>query len=209
MPPSSDHQSNPPALKGDANGVYRIRVIGNCGTGKSTLAAELSELLHLPLIKLDHIFWKPDRSWENVSDEEFDAELWRQAKEHEKTGWVMEGNYRKLTGKVTKELVTDIVWLDLPFPLYFFRLFIRTVRRILHLDSPPQVGCQENLAMAFASKDSILWIAITKHDVVRKHWEPLMAEDLANNSRGWTRIGGWGSQLRMWMKSVKELARSR
>ncbi|KAG8914168.1 hypothetical protein FRC00_000732 [Tulasnella sp. 408] len=180
MPPSSDHQSNPPALKGDGDGVYRIRVIGNCGTGKSTLAADISELLHLPLIKLDHIFWKPNRSWEHVTDEEFDAELWRQVREHEKTGWVMEGNYRKLTGKVTEELVTDIVF-----------------------------GCQEKWAMAFASKDSILWIAITKHDVVRKHWEPLMADDIARNSRGWIRIGGWGSQLQTWRENVKDLARSR
>lgn len=76
---------------------------------QSTLAAELSKLLHLPLIKLDHIRWKPNRSWEHVTDEEFDAELWHQVKQHEKTGWVMDGNYRKHTRKVTEELVTDVV----------------------------------------------------------------------------------------------------
>lgn len=32
--PSSEHRSNPPALRGDGNGVYRIRVVGNCGSGK-------------------------------------------------------------------------------------------------------------------------------------------------------------------------------
>ncbi|KIO16661.1 hypothetical protein M407DRAFT_183683 [Tulasnella calospora MUT 4182] len=206
---SSQDQPNHPVLKGDGTGVYRIRVIGNCGSGKSTLAAELSELLHLPLIKLDQIHWKPNCSWENFTDEEFEAELWRQVKEHKKTGWVMDGNYRKHTRKVTEELVTDLVWLDLPFPLYFFRLFIRTMRRLLYLDPPTQVGCREEWVMTFASKDSIFLEAITKHDAVRKHWKPLMEEDLANNKRNWIKISGWGSQLRRWMESVKELARGR
>lgn len=66
-------------------------------------------MLRLPLINLDQVYWRPNRNWEYVTDEEFDVELWRQLKQHEKTGWVMEGNYRRYTQRVTEELVTDFI----------------------------------------------------------------------------------------------------
>lgn len=66
-------------------------------------------MLRLPLIKLDQIYWKPNSNWEMLTDEEFEVELWRRVKQHEKTGWVMDGNYRKHTQRLTEELVTDVI----------------------------------------------------------------------------------------------------
>lgn len=46
-----------PALLGDAEGVYRIRIVGNSGSGKSTTAKKVGALLNLPVIHLDEIHW--------------------------------------------------------------------------------------------------------------------------------------------------------
>ena len=76
---------------------------------QSTLATELSRALCLPIIRLDEILWKPNRAWELVSDEEFDAELRRQLENYKLSGWVMDGNYRRLTGQLTQDLATSII----------------------------------------------------------------------------------------------------
>ncbi len=46
-----------PALLGDTEGVYRIRIVGNTGSGKSTVAKKVGVLLNLPVIHLDEIHW--------------------------------------------------------------------------------------------------------------------------------------------------------
>ena len=46
-----------PALLGDTDGVYRIRIVGNSGSGKSTIARNVGALLNLPVIHLDEIHW--------------------------------------------------------------------------------------------------------------------------------------------------------
>jgi len=51
--------------------MRRILVIGIAGGGKSTLALKLGEVLGLPVIHLDAIFWKP--GWESIPREEFRA----------------------------------------------------------------------------------------------------------------------------------------
>ena len=51
----------------------RIIVLGCSGSGKSTLARELHRLTGLPLIHLDNVWWKEDRT--HISREEFDGRL--------------------------------------------------------------------------------------------------------------------------------------
>ena len=65
----------------------RILVLGCSGSGKSTFAKRLQVCTGLPLIHLDNIWWKPDRT--HISREERDAEAQRrfemkQAKKKEK-----------------------------------------------------------------------------------------------------------------------------
>lgn len=38
----------------------KIRIIGSCGSGKSTMARELSEIYNIPYYEIDNIIW--DRS---------------------------------------------------------------------------------------------------------------------------------------------------
>ncbi|KAJ7053857.1 hypothetical protein C8F01DRAFT_1165019 [Mycena amicta] len=62
---SSSTSTAIPPLYGDAQGRYRIHLLGNCGTGKSTLGSTLSALPHIPLVSLDAIYFTP--RWNHLS----------------------------------------------------------------------------------------------------------------------------------------------
>ena len=68
----------------------RILVLGCPGSGKSTLARKIQAQTGLPLIHLDNLWWKPDRT--HVPREEFDRKL-----ETALAGenWIIDGNFRR------------------------------------------------------------------------------------------------------------------
>ena len=68
--------------------MKRVIVIGCPGAGKSTFARALRDLTGMPLVYLDRIWHKADRT--TVTREEFDAAL-EQAMSEEK--WIIDGNY--------------------------------------------------------------------------------------------------------------------
>ena len=68
--------------------MKRIIIIGCGGSGKSTLARQLGQMLKLPVVHLDKLFWRP--GWVPVSREEFDA-LHHEALLGEKC--IMDGNF--------------------------------------------------------------------------------------------------------------------
>ena len=70
--------------------MERVIIIGCGGAGKSTLARKLGEVLDLPVVHLDKLFWKP--GWVETSREEFDALL---AQELAKDRWIMDGNFNR------------------------------------------------------------------------------------------------------------------
>ena len=70
--------------------MRRILVIGNGGAGKSTLSRTVGQMLSLPVVHLDRLWWLP--GWVNRTAEEFDALL---SKELAKPAWIMDGNYRR------------------------------------------------------------------------------------------------------------------
>lgn len=68
----------------------RIIVIGCPGAGKSTFARRLREKTGLPLIYLDRLWHRPDRT--TVSREEFDRRLERILAGRR---WIIDGNYAR------------------------------------------------------------------------------------------------------------------
>ena len=86
--------------------MERILIIGCSGSGKTTLACQIREILHLPVVHLDKLWWTGN--WETVSREEFDASL---ALELEKQQWVMDGNYSR-TMEMRLAKCDTIVYLD-------------------------------------------------------------------------------------------------
>ena len=86
--------------------MERIIIIGCGGAGKSTLARKLGEMLDIPVVHLDKLFWKP--GWVETTAEEFDALL---AMELAKDHWIMDGNFNRTMPERIKRCDT-IIYLD-------------------------------------------------------------------------------------------------
>ncbi len=136
---------------------YKIAIVGTSGSGKSTLAREISEILECDHIELDGYAWEPN--WTKKEDEVIVEDV---SAACSRCQWVCCGNY-SLTRDVVWGHATHLLWLRLPFPVVFWRLFKRTMRRIFTKE-PIAGGNIETFKHQFFSKDSIfLW-------VLKTHW---------------------------------------
>lgn len=52
---------------------YRIAIVGTSGVGKTTLAKYVAEVLDIPHVELDALFWRPN--WQEYSTGEFLAQV--------------------------------------------------------------------------------------------------------------------------------------
>lgn len=104
---------------------FRIAVIGTSGSGKTTVSTEIARRLKITNVELDAIHWR--RGWKGIPLTEF-----RDAVEEATTGasWVVDGNYRRVRDIVWRKAAI-VVWLDLPFNIVFWRIVLRTVKRIV------------------------------------------------------------------------------
>ncbi|KIY72313.1 hypothetical protein CYLTODRAFT_388960 [Cylindrobasidium torrendii FP15055 ss-10] len=187
-----------PPLYGDENGIYRIRIIGN--SGKPTLSGRLSHLLGIPAVNLDTLHWRPD--WQEAPDDEMKADIQRVI-EANPQGWILDGNYTRILGDFALGHVTDIVFLDPPFWVYFPRLMWRTFKRLFRIAPPCAPGCEETFHEVFFSKLSILRWAWDNHGNARERGQELMK---VHESRV-HRLGGWGGETERWIQEVEELVR--
>jgi adenylate kinase family enzyme len=139
---------------------HRIVVWGVTGSGKTTLARQLSKTLGLRRIELDAVFWKP--GWEETPDDEFRAKL--QACVDDVTeGWVLDGSYSRVSDIYLSRADT-LLWIHLPWRVTFRRLLWRTVSRAwtrepLYYEGGPQ----ESWRLSFFDRRSILWWSIRHH----------------------------------------------
>ena len=86
--------------------MKRILIIGCPGSGKSYFAKRLGEILNLPVIHMDNLYWKKDKT--SITREELINKL----KPHlEKDSWIIDGNYHN-TLKLRLEYATDVFFLD-------------------------------------------------------------------------------------------------
>ncbi|MFI5691178.1 AAA family ATPase [Kribbella sp. NPDC051586] len=104
--------------------MRRIVVIGVAGSGKSTVARELSERLGVPHIELDSIFWQPN--WTKLDDDEFEA---RVTAVTASGGWIADGNYSDRIRRITWGAADTVVWLDQSRRLIMWQVIRRTIRR--------------------------------------------------------------------------------
>ena len=148
----------------------RINVIGTSGSGKTTFARELAELLNLPCYEMDQLFWKAD--WQESSDDELFQRV------HEVTSrsrWVLDGNYSRTIPIRWKE-VQLVIWLDPSFVRTVFQVTKRTIRRsLIRQEIWPGTGNRESLRKAFLSNDSIIWWAITTHRNNRNKYSSIVS----------------------------------
>ena len=84
----------------------RIVILGCPGSGKSTFALKLRERTGLPLIDLDNLWWKPDRT--HITREAFDIAL-----EEVLSGerWIIDGDYSR-TYEARIRACDTVIFLD-------------------------------------------------------------------------------------------------
>ena len=88
--------------------MRRVIIIGCPGSGKSTFARALRDRTGLPLVYLDRIWHKPDRT--TVTTDEFDRRLLEALHQD---AWIMDGNYAR-TLETRLGYCDTVFFFDLP-----------------------------------------------------------------------------------------------
>lgn len=127
--------------------MKRITIVGCAGTGKSTLARELSEKRDLPVIHMDQHFWLS--GWIKRDKADFQTRIHDLI---ETENWIMEGNYKE-TLPHRLERSDLLVYLDLPRWLCLLRVFKRIALSYGKTRSDMAEGCPEQFDWDF-----IKWI---------------------------------------------------
>jgi len=147
----------------------RVVVVGTSGSGKTTLARRLARALGMPNIELDALHWAPN--WTEVPDEVMRERVDRALRG---AGWVVDGNYLKMHDIVWSRADT-IVWLDFTLPVMFWRVSLRTFRRVVRRVELWH-GNRESLRTALFSKDSIILWVLTTYKGRRRQIPELLAQ---------------------------------
>ena len=86
--------------------MERILIIGCGGSGKSTLARQMGDILNLPVVHLDKLFWHP--GWVESTPEEMDEKIHAALQEPQ---WIMDGNFNRTLPK-RLEYCDTVIYLD-------------------------------------------------------------------------------------------------
>ncbi|HEY4853088.1 MAG TPA: hypothetical protein VII22_20050 [Streptosporangiaceae bacterium] len=150
--------------------MRKIAVFGLPGTGKTTLALRLADLLGVPHHDLDQVLFTADGA---LPLEEFRA---RTAALTATGGWVVDGNYSKLAD-VTWPRADAVIWLDYPLPLIVSRVTRRNLRRLTGREPAPDGPF--GWGRAFFSKKSVLANAVRKYVRNRGRYASQLSETAA------------------------------
>jgi adenylate kinase family enzyme len=100
--------------------MQRISVVGNSGSGKTTVAQAIAAELSLPCLELDGVFHQPD--WRPLDSEEFRRIV---SEFTVAEGWVVDGGYSAVSDIVWGRADT-VIWVDPPrYPENAHLTFVR------------------------------------------------------------------------------------
>lgn len=88
--------------------MKRILVIGCPGAGKTYFAKRLGEKINLPIIHMDNLYWRKDKT--SLNDEELKEKLLPYLKEET---WIIDGNYHQNLA-LRLDYATDVYFLKMP-----------------------------------------------------------------------------------------------
>lgn len=134
----------------------RIIVIGTSGAGKTDFSKSLADILEVPHIELDAIYWKPGWTPREKTDYRNMVE-----KIVTQKSWIIDGNY-----SVVRDIIwpkaSFAIWLNYSFLTSFSRVLKRTLHRVIEQEELFS-GNHESFRNSFLSKDSLLWWVITTY----------------------------------------------
>lgn len=134
--------------------MRRVCIIGNTGSGKTTVGRALATRLGVPFTELDALHWGPN--WTEASADELIAKLTPIVAQD---AWVIDGMYfRKIGGLVLRRADT-VVWVDPPWIVTFARLVRRSLTRVARRTELYN-GNRESLWSLFHPQNSLLLFAI-------------------------------------------------
>lgn len=182
----------------------RILVLGKSGSGKTTVARNLSKLLNIPHLELDTIFWNP--GWVKTPKDE----MYKIVDEKLRTDgeWIVDGNYRFLAD-ITWARAEMIVWLDYPLYVNLWRLFWRSLWRIVTREKV----CGKNVE----SGRALLWPTVEYNILIccwqeaRKHGEeyPKFIKEYGNGKmvilRSQRECDAWLEEFKAGMEASKSV----
>lgn len=88
--------------------MKRLLVIGCPGAGKTYFAKRLKEIVNLPLVHMDNLYWHKDKT--SISQKELADKLLPYLKKDE---WIIDGNYHE-TLEIRLKYATDVYFLKMP-----------------------------------------------------------------------------------------------
>jgi len=152
-------------------GCNRIVVVGRTGSGKTTLARELAEVLGVPHVELDALYFGPEFSTASL-------EVLRERTSAAIAGeqWVTDGNKRAVRDLVWPRADT-IIWLDYSLGVSIWRLGRRARRRTAQLSAEAaRTGRRGALPRQLLAAARGVLTALRSHAGQRREYTRLFAE---------------------------------
>lgn len=147
--------------------VRRFSVVGTAGSGKTTVARQVAQILHIPHVEMDALYWGPN--WTPAALSIFRQRL---ADHVSHDAWVVDGNY-SVARDIVWQRAQVVVWLDYGLPVILWRLLRRTLRRSVRKEELWN-GNRESLRLSLCSSDSILLWALQTHRRRRMEYSRLV-----------------------------------
>jgi len=121
----------------------RIHIFGTPGSGKTTLARQLSTKLIIPHIEIDTLYWQSN--WTHLSK----PSLYKQIKKIvDQPNWIADGDYQELITFIWSK-ADIVIWLDYPISLALSRLLKRGIRAAITKQNLWNSGNHETLTQLF------------------------------------------------------------
>lgn len=150
----------------------RIVIVGQAGSGKTTLAKQIAQVYGIRHIELDNLSW--GANWEPEPDDVF---LTRVAEALTTPNWVVDGNYSR-TRPLVWEKAETVIWLDYSlWGVIMPRLFWRTVKRYVGREQLWDAKNKERFWIHFYDKkESLFWWAISTYKEKKMRYESALTD---------------------------------
>lgn len=156
--------------------MKRVWVVGDSGSGKTTVARAIAARLGLPHVELDALMHRP--GWREAPLPEF-----RAAVDAATSGdaWVVDGNYTTQVGDLREERADRVVWLDYPLHVCWPRTVRRSFRRAV--DGAELWNGNRERFRLWLRPDHPIWYTLRTHRARGRQFESLMDDR-------WVRLHG-------------------